>query len=345
MDSFIALPEAERRTYCEQAQAKLGLPPSGIEKDFWVCWVLRELIRLPDWGPRFSFKGGTSLSKGWKLIDRFSEDLDIVIDREFLGFGGEMSPEAATGAKGIKRRLKELKATCQVRIHEDLKPRLDGRFRTALPTGTAWSLMPDESDPDRQTLLFGYPGVFTSSATYLRPVVKIEMGARSDTEPSEQPVIQTYLAEAFPKLLKESSFVARTVAQERTFWEKAMLLHEETYRPRDKHRNARLARHYYDLWCLISKGVGDRALKAEGLFKRVAKHRALFFHQNWMDYATLRPESLRLVPLEDQLTEWRTDYNAMRGEMFFGEPPPFAEILRVVGEFQERVRHSGMWRP
>ena len=333
MDSFIALPEAERRTYCEQAQAKLGLPPSGIEKDFWVCWVLRELIRLPDWGPRFSFKGGTSLSKGWKLIDRFSEDLDIVIDREFLGFGGEMSPEAATGAKGIKRRLKELKATCQVRIHEDLKPRLDGRFRTALPTGTAWSLMPDESDPDRQTLLFGYPGVFTSSATYLRPVVKIEMGARSDTEPSEQPVIQTYLAEAFPKLLKESSFVARTVAQERTFWEKATILHAEFHRPPEKAIPDRFSRHYCDFHELIRKGIGASATAKLDLLARVAQHKSLFFRSSWAKYDEAAKGTLHLAPPEHRLKALREDYARMQ-QMFFGEPPDFDKIVALLKQWE-----------
>ena len=94
MDAFIALPEERRRRFCEEAQMKLGLPPPSIEKDFWVCWTLRELFRLPQWGAHFAFKGGTSLSKAWKLIERFSEDIDVVIDRDFLGFGGPQSPEA-----------------------------------------------------------------------------------------------------------------------------------------------------------------------------------------------------------------------------------------------------------
>lgn len=340
MDAFLSLPEIERRLYCEQAQARLGLSPAGIEKDFWVCWILRELVSLPEWGPRFTFKGGTSLSKCWKLIDRFSEDIDIVIDRGFLGFGGADSPAAAPGTKQRKRRLEKLKSICQTRIQGELKSILEAKVRAALPSNAAWSLIPDESDPDRQTLLFQYPAALGTAASYMRQVVRIEMGARSDTEPSETPEIQPYLAVVFPDLLGQSLFAVRTVAPERTFWEKAMLLHEETYRPAGKRRKAGLARHYYDLWCLITKGIAEKAMAASGLFDQVAQHRAIFFRQNWMDYNTLRPATLRLLPIESQRAEWNADYEAMRQEMFFGDHPAFSEILSVVGNFQERVNHS-----
>jgi hypothetical protein len=321
----------------------LGLSPVGIEKDFWVCWILRELVRLPEWGPRFTFKGGTSLSKCWKLIDRFSEDIDIVIDRDFLGFGGTDSPAAASSTKQRKRRLEKLKSICQMRIQGELKSILEARIRTSLPSNMAWSLITDESDPDKQTILFQYPVALGAAASYMKQAVRIEMGARSDTEPSGAPVIQSYLAEAFPDLFGSSLFAVRTVAPERTFWEKAMLLHEETYRPAGKRRKAGLARHYYDIWCLITKGIAERAMEVSGLFDQVAQHRAVFFRQNWMDYDTLRPTTLRLLPLESRRAEWNADYEAMRHEMFFGEQPAFSEILRIVGDFQERINREIAW--
>jgi predicted nucleotidyltransferase component of viral defense system len=108
MDAFLELSPADQRLYCEQAQSKLNLPPASIEKDFWVSWTLRELFNLPGWGGHLSFKGGTSLAKAWKLIERFSEDIDVVIDREFLGFGGETLSN---------KRLKKLIKTCSERIH------------------------------------------------------------------------------------------------------------------------------------------------------------------------------------------------------------------------------------
>lgn len=338
MESFIRLPDAERRVYCEQAAARLGLPAASIEKDFWVCWTLRILFGLPDWGSHLTFKGGTSLSKGWQLIERFSEDIDVVIDRDALGFGGSAGPEHAPRGKQRKNRLKALKATCQLRIQAELQPALKRSLALALPperTGTI-EQAPAEEDPDQQTLLFLYPTMFADSLEYLRPMVKIELGARSDTEPSDSPIIRPYLADVFPDVITDAAFPVRTVAPRRTFWEKAFLLHEETFRPRDKPRKRPLARHYYDVWRLITKGVAAQALGDAGLFDRVAEHRQIFFRQNWVDYTTFHRGMLRLLPPDHQLAEWEQDYNAMRGEMFFGEVPTFAEVLRVVGEFERQ---------
>ncbi len=339
MDSYISMSSDDRRSYCEEAAGKLRLPAQSIEKDFWVCWTLRELFSLPEWGQNLTFKGGTSLAKAWKLIERFSEDIDLVIGRDFLGFGGENSPDHASSKKQQKKRLGDLKAVCQQRIRELLQPSFRDLLVERLPKGLSWKRERDDNDPDDQTLLFNYPTAFPG-AGYIQPVVKIELGARSDTEPSVAHAIQPYLAEAFPDLLHSEAFAVQTVLAERTFWEKAMLLHEETYRPPGKPRKARLARHYYDLWRLITKGVAAQAMASPGLFDRVVAHSAIFFNRTWMDYSTLRPGALRLLPLDHQIQEWRLDYDSMRREMFFGEVPAFDEILRIVGEFERRFNQS-----
>jgi len=121
MPSFAQLPPDQRRRFCNEAQAKLGLHAVSVEKDFWVCWTLRELFQLPEWGAHFTFKGGTSLAKGWKLIERFSEDIDVVIERDFLGFGGDRGPEHAPSKKQQRVRLDALKAECQQRIQHSLQ--------------------------------------------------------------------------------------------------------------------------------------------------------------------------------------------------------------------------------
>lgn len=331
MNTFIQLPPERQRAIYDEAQARRGLPAQSIEKDFWVCWTLRELFQHPQWGAHFTFKGGTSLSKAWKLIERFSEDLDLVIDREYLGFGG------VGLSNNQQRRLKE---ECSRRIHAEIKPALEERFRQVLPSGRTWSLeaATEAEDRDRQTLLFKYPTVFPTPSAYVRPVVKMEMGARSQTEPSAIASIQSYAAEVVPEVIPEGTFFIRTVAARRTFWEKAMLLHEETYRPAPAQssgpvRKAGLARHYYDLWRLIESGVAAEALADPGLFDQVVEHRQIFFRYSWMDYSTMRRGSIRLLPLVEQVDAWRQDYDAMRAEMFFGPAPEFAVVLKVVGEF------------
>lgn len=335
MQGFIDLSIARRREVCEEAQARMRLRAASVEKDFWVCWTLRELFNLPDIGPRLTFKGGTSLSKAWKLIERFSEDIDVVIDRDYLGYGGDASPETAPSRKKRRQILDALRETCQARISQSLAPALSARIAQALgPYG--WLLESDPADADGQTLLFRYPAAFDGGG-YVAPVVKIELGARSDIDPAEVPQIEPYLAQVFPDLLGDSRFPVRTLAARRTFWEKAMLLHEETYRPAEKRRGRFMSRHYYDLWCMIQQGVAEQALADHGLFERIAAHREVFFRHNWFDYATLRPGSLRIVPLPDQRAAWEQDYAAMRETMFFGEAPEFVEIMGVVGGFQQRL--------
>lgn len=335
MKEFLQASQKRRRQLCDEAQARLGLRAASIEKDFWVCWTLRELFNLPECGEHLTFKGGTSLSKGWKLIERFSEDIDVVMEREFLGFGGDKSPESAGSKTQQGKRLEELKLASQRRIKDSLKPELENRFQNVLPKGTTWDLVDDADDADGQTLLFHYPSAYAGAA-YIRPVVKIELGARSDTEPCGTPKIQPYLKEAFPDLFATGEFSVRTVEPVRTFWEKAMLLHEETFRKSGGGPKARLARHYYDLWCLIKKGVGEKAGADSELFKRVAAHRAVFFRKSKEAQESLRPGSLRLIPLPEQLPAWKRDFQSMSEAMFFGAVPAFDEILRVVGDFEKR---------
>lgn len=326
MDGFIQKPAAEKTQALKEAAARLDIPARIVEKDFWVCWTLRELFALPGHGPQLTFKGGTSLSKGWKLIERFSEDIDVVIDRDSLGFPGE----ELSG-----KQLERLKDACSARVVKKLLPDLREQLARQLPKGAKWHIEAAEAseDPDLQTILFHYPTEFPEGTGYIRGAVKIELGARSEPEPAESPEMRPLLAEALPDFVADASFAVRTVVPRRTFWEKAMLLHEETWRPAGKPRKARLSRHYYDLWCLITKGVAAEAVKDEGLFERVAAHRKAFFRYGWMDYDTLSKGSLRVLPLPDQEAEWRKDYEAMRGEMFFRDPPPFDDVLKVIGEF------------
>lgn len=333
MDIFISKSADEKAQVFKEADERLGIPARIVEKDFWVSWTLRELFALPKFGSSLTFKGGTSLSKGWKLIERFSEDIDIVIDRDSLGFPGD---------RLSRNQLEKLKTASSKRVVEDILPELRKRITRRLQTDAKWAMEAAgvEEDSSLQTLLFQYPTEFSDATGYVGPIVKIELGARSEIEPAESPKIRPLLADAFPKLFADASFPVRTVAPRRTFWEKAMLLHEETCRPKGKTRKARLSRHYYDLWCLINKGVAGEAMRDEGLFERVAAHRKNFFRYGWMDYATLSKGRLRVLPLPEQESEWRRDYEAMRGEMFFRTPPKFDEVLKVAADFEKEFNRG-----
>jgi predicted nucleotidyltransferase component of viral defense system len=334
MNTFLQLPEPRRLLAFQQVDDAMGLQAVSVEKDFWVCWTLRELFTLPGIGEHLTFKGGTSLSKAWKLIERFSEDIDIIVDKEGLGFGGDAAPDKAPSNKQRKTRLENLMDACRQWVQGTLQPAFADRLLAALGE-TDWRLEVDPDMPDGQCLLFHYPSVFPAGAAgYVRPVVKIELGARSDDWPHETKFIQPCVIEHFPAFDPDSAFPVRVLAAERTFWEKACLLHEETFRPADKPRKIRMARHYYDLWCLLRAGVGNSALADTALFQRVAEHREIFFRFSWVDYSTHKPGAFRLTPPEDHLANWQEDYQAMLGPMFFGETPTFAQIMAAATTFE-----------
>ncbi len=342
MDAFLQQPRARQGLLCERAGDELGLSPEAVEKDFWVCWVLRELFRLDDVASHLTFKGGTSLSKCWGFIERFSEDIDLVLGRDFLGFGGEAAPEAAPSRNERARRVENVLAACQRHVGETLLPTLRSRVRAQLGEDRSRALVLDPDDQDQQAILFEYEPLFSTYA-YLRPVVKIELGARSDVDPNMQCVVKPYVANAPGYELGECSFEVRAVAPERTFWEKVSLLHEEAYR--DGGPRARLARHYYDLWCLGQRGVSDRALGDLGLFERVANHRRVFFPRGKGAHRELAPGSVRLVPAEDRLRAWASDYGAMRDTMFFGAPPSFETIMTEIRVLEQRINQAGARSP
>lgn len=334
MNTFLRLPSERRRLAFLQVDESMGLQSFSVEKDFWVCWTLRELFTLPGICEHLTFKGGTSLSKAWRLIERFSEDIDLIVDKEALGFGGDAAPERASSNKQRRARLEALMESCRQWVQGTLQPALAARIADALgPDG--WELEVDPDMADGQCLLFHYPSVFpANSAGYVPPQVKIELGARSDDWPWVEKSIEPYVLEHFPAFDAEGSFPVRVLAAERTFWEKACLLHEETFRPADRPRKLRMARHYYDLWCLLRTGVGERALADKALFDRVAEHREVFFRYSWVDYSTHQPGSFRLTPPADHLAKWRADYRDMLGPMFFGETPSFEELMMAAAEFE-----------
>jgi predicted nucleotidyltransferase component of viral defense system len=337
---FLALPPDARERAFQQAAARRGWRPSSVEKDFWVCLMLRELFALPQHGEHLTFKGGTSLSKAWGLIDRFSEDIDLTLDRDPLGFGGDRAPESATSKKERERRLEALRQVCRDVIAGGIEPVLRTRLRTLLP-GQDWTLSADADDPDGQTLLFAYPrAADAGSPAYVRPIVKLEFGARSDPWPVASRSVASVVADEFPTLFDAPTSTVRALSPERTFWEKVLLLHEERQRPGSKMRRPRMARHFHDVWRLLEAGIADRALADAALFEQVVAHRQVHFRQNWVDYATMTRAGVAVSPRPDQLDDWRADYAAMQGEMFLEPPPPFDELLAAIALFQTRLNAS-----
>ena len=340
MDRILELSPRQRAEVFQQATQATGMDAIIIEKDFWVCWTLKELFRLPEIGEHLIFKGGTSLSKVFKIIERFSEDIDVSIDRAFLGFGGTNEPEAGGSNKEKQRRVEALKEACQQKIATGLHPELDAAIKSKITADQPWSLRNDDEDPDQQTLLFEYPSSFAPAATgYIRRMVKIEMGARADHWPCESKTVTPYVAEQFPQGFREGSCAVKVLSAERTFWEKATILHAEFHRPADKAIPERFSRHYCDFYELIRKGVAESAVKKPELLARVAEHKSLFFRSASARYGEAVRGSLRIAPPEHRLKPLRDDYGKMQ-QMFFGEPPEFDSIIALLTQWESEFNRT-----
>ncbi|MBF0532605.1 MAG: nucleotidyl transferase AbiEii/AbiGii toxin family protein [Candidatus Omnitrophica bacterium] len=336
MDKFISLDAKDKRAYFEVAAANLNIMPQLVEKDFWVCWILKVLFSLPEVGEHFTFKGGTSLSKCYNVIKRFSEDIDISIERPFLSKGKTIEPDKEKSNKENQKRLKELQEVCKTKITEIIVPSLRQAIAAALPDKKEWKIELHAEDPDGQTVLFTFPHAMISNAeSYVRSSVKVEFGARADHWPVETATIVPYIVNVSGERVVEGVSV-RVLAAERTFWEKATILHMIYNYPTEKNVPPRMSRHYYDISAMADSPIYKKALENISLLKTVAEHKALFFQANWAHYEEATPAGLRLLPRNDQMRALKIDYRQMQ-QMFFEEPPTFDQIIERLRGIEKEI--------
>lgn len=339
MDTIARRP-AERTELFQEAAARRGVDFSIIEKDFWVCWVLKRLFDGPKSGPSLLFKGGTSLSKVFGVIDGFSEDIDLSLDRHDLGFKDQQDPENAPSQKRAKQLLEELFIAAVAHVRDVLLPRLESKFIDALgdsnDSSDPWRLSLDPEDP--LLVLYSYPvtrlAVAAALPSYVKPVVRLEFGARSDHWPASIYEVTPYAAEEFRAAFKEPTIAVKTLEAERTFWEKSTIIHAEFHR--ETPRIDRMSRHYYDLAMMARSSIREKALTNLELLDRVAKHKKRFFRASWARYDLARPGTLRLMPHDEMASGLRRDYRRMR-DMFLGEPPTFDDVLKTVGDLELEI--------
>jgi hypothetical protein len=334
-------PKRERADVFQETAARSGLSSNiAVEKDYWVCWTLRALFGLPE-ARSMVFKGGTSLSKVYGLIHRFSEDIDISIHRSALGFTGEDDPANAATGKKAQALLARIGPACANLVANAILPALDQEYRSELTTGESWALV--VSDTNDETLLFHYPPAFEASDygvdEYIKPSVRIEFGARGDVSPQRDAGVISYCQLHFPDKLRDETASVRVLAAERTFWEKATILHAEAHRPPHHLASNALSRHYYDLAMLAESEVAVRALAQADLLQQVTMHKKLFFRSAWAHYDDAKPGTFKLIPPSELQRELRKDYERMR-VMFFKEPPSFDTVLSTLTDLERRINQG-----
>ncbi len=320
---FYKLTDEQRRLIFRQTSAQTGINANLIEKDWWVCVVLRSLYSLP-YSKYLSFKGGTSLSKCWHLIDRFSEDIDIAIDREFLGFGGTLSKTQ------ISDRLR--RAACSF-VRETLQNELRDAILNYGLSADMFNVnvnITPITTTDPEVIEVVYPSLFEINP-YIKNVVKIEISGRSMSEPVVESKVcsiidETYLTAAF----MSTPFKVRAVLPERTFLEKIFLLHEEFAKSKELIRTERMSRHLYDISQMMDTPIAERALKNRALYDSVIDHRKVFIGLKGFDYTTLKPETLQIIPPTGILELWHKDYEVMQETMIYGDSLPFEKLIEKI---------------
>lgn len=343
MDKVALLPAQDRAALFGETGAARGVANTIIEKDFWVCWTLKRLFGVQGMDTAsLVFKGGTSLSKAFSAIRRFSEDIDLSFDRTDLGYTGDRDPEKEGLSKKMAGQLiEDLVSDVERHIAEKLYPALLAAIREQLgePINGKWLL---EIDPnDTQTVNFHYPMALSAAEYegigYITPRVKLELGARGDPWPTEEKAIRPYSAEDFPDFFDEPDTVVTVLSARRTFWEKATALHAEAHRPAESPTPQYFSRHYYDLAMLLDTDEGKEAAGDFDLLAQVAKHKATFFRSGWASYDTARPGTLRLTPDRARTKDLLADYRAMAPMMFDEHPPDFDAILAKLEKFQDMM--------
>jgi hypothetical protein len=333
MDNFAKRKAAERQPYFEETASRRNSTTTAVEKDFWVCWTLKHLFAL-EAVPELRFKGGTSLSKVFRIIDRFSEDIDISIDRAALGFTGERdlaNPKLSTTKR--KALDHELRAAITEEVNSKILPKLHARFEKILGK-QGWTLAPSQEENEEMTLVFHYPPGFAYEG-YLRPQIKIEFG-RGDQQPSQKSPVTPFVAEEFADIFAQKSAEIAVLDAERTFWEKVTLLHAENHRPAPAALKARMARHWSDIAVMstVDRFRNDK-LSVE-LLHTVIRFKQIYFPANWAHYETAMPGTLRIVPNAGLAKILREDYGQMK-EMFPAESLSFDEVLQRLKALETRL--------
>jgi len=323
MERVAALPAGQRQELFSESAARKGVTPAIIEKDFWVCWTLSRLFGHEVLAKLLMFKGGTSLSKVFHLIERFSEDIDLILDWRVVTEDGPLKKPSNSQQD---KHNKAINAQARAYIGEVLAPVVTSALSPVC------SCTVDAKDG--HVINVHYPAAFSDA--YLRPEVRLEIGPLASWFPFEEYQIRPYAAELFPDVFERPDCAVQAIKAERTFWEKATILHQEAHRQSASSQPGRYSRHYYDLAMMANSDVKQVALGDLAQLADVVQFKQQFYPSAWARYELAKPGSFRLIPDAEVLATVRKDYADMRN-MIFGVYPPFEDIMDTLGKLENEI--------
>lgn len=328
---FLSLPADERRLYIEQAAIQRNVSPIVMEKDFWVCWLLGILFES-EFANGLVFKGGTSLSKVFGVINRFSEDIDLSLSPAFLRL-----PEAGTSRNQASKWMSRAEAECEVAVQTQISPAMQAAVMNVLGKNdqVRFEFLKD-STTNSPVLLFHYPSSQPTGFDYLKRSVKLEFGSLTDQQPIGRHAIRPWVAEVIPAAFPDWKCNVVALGIDRTFWEKVTILHTEYYRPADKPTPDRLSRHYADTASLALHPEARKAITKNDLRDRVVAWKSRFFGSTWANYHLAKPGTFHIIPNGERIPALRRDYQLMR-DMYLTDPLSFDDILTVLSGLERQI--------
>ena len=328
---FLALPPDERKLYIEQAALRRNISPVVLEKDFWVCWLLGILFDS-EFSGSLVFKGGTSLSKVFGVIERFSEDIDLSLSPEFLKL-----PEAGTSRNQANKWITKAEAACGEAVRTQIMPVFEKSVTSVIGANQQpWFEFLTDPHTHSPVVLFHYPTTQPSGFDYLKRSVKLEFGSLTDQQPTGRHPVRPWVADVFPDAFLDWKCQVVALELERCFWEKATILHTEFHRPAGKPTPDRFSRHYADTAALAIHLSATNAIDDHAIRDRVVEWKSRFFGSAWANYELAKPGTFRLVPPRDRIPALRRDYQAMR-DMYLTEPASFDDILATLSDLERRI--------
>ncbi|MBN9376944.1 MAG: hypothetical protein BGO14_02100 [Chlamydiales bacterium 38-26] len=328
---FLELPGDERRLYIEQAAIKKNVSPVIVEKDFWVCWLL-DILFQSEFAASLVFKGGTSLSKVFGAINRFSEDIDLSLSPSFLKL-----PEVGPTRNQAHKWMEKAELACEVAVRTQIMPMLE--IEVANMIGKSEQIRFEflkDLNTHSPVLLFHYPSSIPTGFSYIKRSVKLEFGSLTDQQPTGCHKIQPWIAEIFPKPFHDWKCEVIALEIERSFWEKATILHAEFHRPPNKPMPDRFSRHYADTALLSNHPEAIKAINNYDLRNQVVSWKSQFFGSSWANYDLAKSGTFRLVPQTERLHALRHDYQLMR-DMYLNEPFSFDDMLTILFDLELRI--------
>lgn len=329
MIDIARLKEADRKALFHNTAAKMGMTDAIVEKDFWVCYMLDYLFHRCAWKDRIAFKGGTSLSKSYGLIERFSEDIDLILDWRVLGYGINEPWESRSNTKQDAFN-KEAGVRTEAFLREEFLPVITADLQKELTAPISCYIEAD----DPQTVVFAYSRSFDDFS--ILPIIRLEIGALAAWTPAASKEITPYAALYYAHLFRQPTTEILTVLPERTFWEKVTILHREAYRPANSTVPARYSRHYYDLYCMANSPVKASAFSDLQLLEKVVQFKDKFYRCSWARYDQARTGTMKLIPSESNIKVLIDDYEHMKN-MIYGDKPEFDTILEAIKALENEI--------